>query len=941
MRTLSALCRALMDLQRNSRQRQASYKVIHWLLFFLSLSLTMFLGKRWILKLSPQEVKPPKQLKLIEVLGVSTIINNNNVLMVQIYRTPRAIGANYFYRLEEELNSVCTWATMKCSTVIIIGDLNLDRLKPEEIEGRTLLNLEEVFGFKCLITEPTRVTPTSESLLDVILTNKPELFKASGVFNPELSDHHFIYGLMKDKVFQHDRKILTFRSTKNMDTNKFNEDLSVAPWDVMETFDTLDDKYKYWESMFNSIVEKHMPIKRMRFRKKDVPYMTKEWKRAIGKKIKYAKQFAHRRTEENWELKRKWRNESTKCRRRAIREYWKMKADDLKSKPGDFYKTFTPFLSDKNKSKEKIEVNVKRNGHIQKEQNKVADILANYFSTIANNIGPEGVNELTEDDTLHHPSVKTIESNNADRLGFCFQPLTSERVKSALDKLKVNKASGYDQISPKILKLGSKGITDSLTKIYNESIYKGEWPAAWKKGEWNPIYKKGDRLDETNYRPITLLSTVDKVYEQLLSNQVKEYFDQILDPCLTAYRKRHSCETTLLKLTEEWKLALDLNKYAGVLSTDMSKAFDSLHPALMINKLKAYGFSENSISLMRSYLTNRQNRVKLDTVVSDWKETVRGCPQGSSLGPLLWNIFQNDMTYVVTNNNTSLSMYADDHQVSVSANSVGEVETSINKEGNSMSAWYKENYLKGNYEKYNAMIIGRKKDMDSASLNVEIDEKNIKSSSTMKLLGVTLTNDFNYSIHISNICKKASSKISVLGRMRHMVTTEAKLQLYKSAILPDITYCHTVWHFCKASDTRKLEKIQERALRIVFNNTKSATYEELLERANLPTLTNRRLQDILILMYKVKQSLAPSYINDLFHNHEKKYNLRNSDFYTPRFNTVTYGKHSIRYLGPYMWGKINQELRNKPTLQSFKKSVRRINVSNLLDNTCNCIACIS
>ena len=95
----------------------------------------------------------------------------------------------------------------------------------------------------------------------------------------------------------------------------------------------------------------------------------------------------------------------------------------------------------------------------------------------------------------------------------------------------------------------------------------------------------------------------------------------------------------------------------------MSKAFDSLHPSLMINKLKAYGFSEESLSLimMRSYFTNRQNRVKLNGVTSSWKDAVRGCPQGSSFGPLLWNIFQNDMTYIV--NNASFSMYADDHQL--------------------------------------------------------------------------------------------------------------------------------------------------------------------------------------------------------------------------------------------------------------------------------------
>ena len=127
--------------------------------------------------------------------------------------------------------------------------------------------------------------------------------------------------------------------------------------------------------------------------------------------------------------------------------------------------------------------------------------------------------------------------------------------------------------------------------------------------------------------------------------------------------------------------------------------------------------------------------------------------------------------------------------------------------------------------------------------------------------------------------------------------------IYKSAILPNLTYCHTVWNFCKASDARKLERVQERALRAVYNN-KTATYEELLSKARLPSLANRRLQDILVLMYKVRNSLAPKHTCDIFYKQFKNYNLRSSDFPIPRFNTGKYGKHSIRYLGPYLWGKM-------------------------------------
>ena len=249
---------------------------------------------------------------------------------------------------------------------------------------------------------------------------------------------------------------------------------------------------------------------------------------------------------------------------------------------------------------------------------------------------------------------------------------------------------------------------------------------------------------------------------------------------------------------------------------------------------------------MRSYFSNRQNRVKLNGVMSSWKDAVRGCPQESSFGPLLWNIFQNDMTYIV--NNASLSMYADDHQLYVKGYSVDCVKQLLTDGGHTISKWYKDNFLKGNYDKYNLMLLGRKnKNEDSPSINVKIDEQVIKSSPDLKLLGVTLDDELSFSAHISDICKKASKKVGVLVRLRNMIPREAKLQLYKSAILPNLTYCHIVWHFCKASDARKLERVQERALRAIYND-RNATYEELLEKGRLSSLENRRLQDILILM---------------------------------------------------------------------------------------------
>ena len=162
-------------------------------------------------------------------------------------------------------------------------------------------------------------------------------------------------------------------------------------------------------------------------------------------------------------------------------------------------------------------------------------------------------------------------------------------------------------------------------------------------------------------------------------------------------------------------------------------------------------------------------------------------------------------------------------------------------------------------------------------------------------------------------------------------------------MLPHLTYCHTIWHFCKASVSRKL-RVQERGLRTVFCD-KSSLYDQLLTRAKLPSLMNRRLHDISCLIYKVKNNLNPKYISDLFKMNDCTHNLRAKEFYVPRFETVTFGKHSLKYLGPTLWRKIRPDIRNLPSLDAFKRAIRKVDLhqeSGSINNTCkSCTLCCS
>ena len=154
----------------------------------------------------------------------------------------------------------------------------------------------------------------------------------------------------------------------------------------------------------------------------------------------------------------------------------------------------------------------------------------------------------------------------------------------------------------------------------------------------------------------------------LLAGQLEPLSNKVFDGLTSAYRKRYSCETTLVRLVEDWKRSLDNNHTVGVLSTDMRKTFDCLPPDLLLSKLQAYGPCSNSLALLKSYFTNRKNRVRLGDTCGEWKAVKRGCPQGSSLGPVLWNFYQNDLFY--ENIRSQLSAYADDHQIYISGEKI-------------------------------------------------------------------------------------------------------------------------------------------------------------------------------------------------------------------------------------------------------------------------------
>ena len=314
-------------------------------------------------------------------------------------------------------------------------------------------------------------------------------------------------------------------------------DLRSAPWHVGDIFDSLDNQYSYWNLLMNQVLDDHVPLRRMKVRAQDVLYMNRTWKKAIRMKKRYARKYTASPTEENHKQMKKWRNEATNLRRKAMKEYWKRKAEDFRTKPREFYKAFKPFLDTKIRGTDSRFINLEVNGIYERNQATVANHFASYFSSVAMDIGDPNLLTSTEEQLEDHPSVQAISQQ------FKFRTLGIADVSEVLGSINPSKSTGCDNIPPRILRIAYEALAPSLTNLYNKCISYGSWP---QQEEWVPIFKKDDSLKVKNYRPITILNAVNKIFEQLLSKQVTEYIDPYLSDNLTAYGRKHSCETTLV-----------------------------------------------------------------------------------------------------------------------------------------------------------------------------------------------------------------------------------------------------------------------------------------------------------------------------------------------------------------------------------------------------------
>ena len=862
----------------------------------------------------------------VESLVLEIIIKSEKIFVILLYKPPKANDSSLASVISETLDK----CMLESKCFYIIGDFNINLC----LHPNALSDIFDCYNLTNVIKEPTCFKSVSNpTLIDPIVTNNARRLGGSLNLCIGVSDfHNIVCAATRIQCPKFSPHMITYRSYKNFDDEKFVEDLYNAPFHVSKMFDDVDDMMWFHNQLLSDIIETHAPSKKKLIKRKQVPYMNGLLRKAINVKAMLRRKFIKFKTQSSWSRYKTQRNQVSALKRTSMKKYFEERCSKSRN-VSDFWKTITPFMSDKN-AMSGCMITLYEDDKVVTNQENVANILNDYFINITKNMSePDHVSTMETADLLDHysvhPSINCIQTYVSQHSfnTFSFAAVTNCQVMTKLKALKCNKAQGYDRIPAKLLKIGANAISPSLCYIMNCSFEQNVFPSRLKHVEIVPLHKKNDNLNKANYRPVSVLISLSKLVEGLMCDQLMSFFENVLCKELSAYRKNYGCSNVLLHCVEEWKYALDNGNTIGCIMMDLSKAFDSIPHGLIIAKLAAYGVSKKSCDFIRNYLSERRQRVKLTTCKSNWSSIERGVPQGSLTGPVLFNVFLNDLLLMLKEK-CQIYNYADDNTLAYIHKDPSIVKINLECVSHSALQWFHYNYMEANPSKFQSIVFSGSK----TDISFCIDGNVIQPANCVKLLGVYLDDQLSFNHHIKELTLKCARQISAMGRLSKVLNNSCKLQILDAFILSNFSYCATIYHFCNVSDSRKMEKLLERALRYVYLDFES-TYSMLLQKANKKTLYLSRLKELLLSVFKIRNNLMPPIESSFFTKQLTPYDMRYVCLRKPVYHTIKYGFKSLRYQGATLFNnlKLDNDIYD---FNAFKSLIK------MWSPQCNCNSCI-
>ena len=487
-----------------------------------------------------------------------------------------------------------------------------------------------------------------------------------------------------------------------------------------------------------------------------------------------------------------------------------------------------------------------------------------------------------------------------------------------------NKAQGPDNIPVRILKETAVQITPSLCALFNKSLRVGVLPNDWKLANVVPIHKHGEKTYVEHYRPISLLSLISKVLERCIFNNIKYHVYDQINPCHNGFMYGKSCITQLIEVLERIGRELDRGRQIDVLYLDMSKAFDKVSHAKLLDRLQEFGFGGSILKWFSSYMSNRRQQTIVHGVTSTSIPVTSGVPQGSILGPLLFLLYENHLSNAVSN--SRIATFADDTKIFKTINSISDASALQYDLSNFEKSSTNVN-LALNVSKCKVLRVTRKH--NQIVYPYKLHDTLLESSDCERDLGILTSTDLSWSKHVDYQCAKASKTLGYVRRSTFDVTDAAvRRSLYLTLVRTQLLYGSQIWAPQTINLIQRTERLQRRATKYILNlpfRCDTSYNQRLLLLDLLPLCYWHELLDM-VLFYKLTHGLMTidPYLLPLPTNTNNKRATRSSDpdhlsFTTTRCKTSTYQKSYLNRCAR-IWNALPKELTGKNTSLAVFKS---------------------
>lgn len=607
---------------------------------------------------------------------------------------------------------------------------------------------------------------------------------------------------------------------KRADFDGLKEAISHTPLDVTFDCNDIDQCWECWRDLFLTTVDTFVPKLKIRD-SKSPKWIDGEIIKLSKHKDKLWKLAKNSNLPSDWDKYRDIRKQVKTATKRKYRTFLKNLQDNLKDDP----KQFWSFYRAKTKAA-RIPKVVNLGREKASTSPAKAAIFNKYFASV-----------FQKSD--YHKPTTTPSSSPSDNELHLIQ-VSMEEVLKALEAIDTSKACGPDQIPGRLLKECANEIAPSLTHLINLSLRLGHVPREWKCANVVPVFKKGNKEDVTNYRPISLLSLVDKIVERCVFDKFFPFLADRIYHLQHGFMKGRSTVTQLLEIVHILTQAIDQGNQTDIAFLDFSKAFDSVSHSLLVHKLHHAGIKGPLLQWFASYLHDRKQRVVIDGKSSEWLSVSSGVPQGSILGPALFVLFINDMPNVISNSST-LALFADDAKCLRIIKSVSDC-VELQADIDNLTMWSVIWKLAFNIQKCAISTMSRKRSPIKYDYN--IGDCSLKRVEEQRDLGVIMTSNAKFHEHIHAVVSKANK---MLGLIRRTLTRDERLlptlkTLYVALVRSHLEYASEVWSPTSVTLIKLIEGVQRRATRLLLPDL---SYCERLQRLDLlPLVYRREIKDL-------------------------------------------------------------------------------------------------